>query len=369
MKKVAFLIHDLGQGGAEKVLVNLVSNMDRSLFDISVIVLFGGGVHEKSIPSDIRLIICHRKNIRGNSHLMKLLTPEQLYHTYVKDRYDILISFLEGPCARIVSGCDHPGTKTVSWIHCTMKDQNVFSEGFRSYREAVSCYSRMNLIVFVSRSVQDAFCQFFPGNCRQEVLYNTNESEKIIELSGESAAMCHDGNTIGWCGIGKLTWNKGFDRMIRIQKKLKEDNIAAHLYLLGDGEEMNHLQKLSADCGVSDQVTFLGFQKNPYKYLSRCDLYVCASHSEGFSTAATEALITGVPVCTVDVSGMKELLGSNNEWGLVTENDDEQLYQQIRELMLNRKMLAEYKKLAQIRGKAFSTETTVKAVQETLLSL
>ena len=43
MFKILFLIHDLGQGGAEKVLVNLVNHMDRSKFDISVTVLFGGG--------------------------------------------------------------------------------------------------------------------------------------------------------------------------------------------------------------------------------------------------------------------------------------------------------------------------------------
>ena len=45
-QKILFLIHDLGQGGAEKVLINLVNNMDREKFDISVTVLFGGGVTE-----------------------------------------------------------------------------------------------------------------------------------------------------------------------------------------------------------------------------------------------------------------------------------------------------------------------------------
>ena len=45
--KILFLIHDLGQGGAEKVLVNLVNNMDHEKFDITVIALFGGGVNEQ----------------------------------------------------------------------------------------------------------------------------------------------------------------------------------------------------------------------------------------------------------------------------------------------------------------------------------
>ena len=68
-------------------------------------------------------------------------------------------------------------------------------------------------------------------------------------------------------------------------------------------------------------VDFLGYQTNLYKYVAKCDLFVCASHAEGFSTAATEALILGVPVCTVEVSGMKEMLGENNEYGIITEND------------------------------------------------
>ena len=56
MKKILFLIHDLGQGGAEKVLVNLVNNMDPEKFDISVTALFGGGVNEQFLKPHI----CYR---------------------------------------------------------------------------------------------------------------------------------------------------------------------------------------------------------------------------------------------------------------------------------------------------------------------
>ena len=55
MKKILFLIHDLGQGGAEKVLINLVNNMDCTQFDVSVTVLFGGGVNEQFLNPDIHL--------------------------------------------------------------------------------------------------------------------------------------------------------------------------------------------------------------------------------------------------------------------------------------------------------------------------
>ena len=79
MIKILFLIHDLGQGGAEKVLVNLVNNMDRSKFDISVTVLFGGGVNEQFLASDIHFRAVFPKEVPGNSKLMKLLTGALRY--------------------------------------------------------------------------------------------------------------------------------------------------------------------------------------------------------------------------------------------------------------------------------------------------
>ena len=116
-------------------------------------------------------------------------------------------------------------------------------------------------------------------------------------------------------------------------------------------------------------VTLLGYDTNPYQYIARADLFVCASFSEGFSTAATEALIVGTPVCTVEVSGMKEMLGENDEYGIVTENSEEALYEGIKRLLDDPALLAHYRKQAALRGEQFSTEKTVKAVEDMLLGL
>ena len=63
MKKILFLIHDLGAGGAEKVLVNLVNNMDSNKFDIHVIALFGGGINEQFLHSNIHYKATFLENI------------------------------------------------------------------------------------------------------------------------------------------------------------------------------------------------------------------------------------------------------------------------------------------------------------------
>lgn len=367
MKKILFLIHDLGHGGAEKVLVNLVNNMDREKFDISVTALFGGGVNEQFLKPHIHYRAVFPKAFPGNSHVMKLLTPKQLHSLCVKGHYDIEVAYLEGPAARVISGCEDRGTKLISWIHTEQKTKKRAAMSFRNYREAQECYQAFDRIVCVAKTVQEDFLHVMPVTVPTQVLYNTNESEKILQSSREPV---EDGlfsdREIQLVGVGKLVENKGFHRLIPIVAKLRRDGLPVHLYILGVGPMEGHLRALAAEQGVEQFVTFLGYCTNPYKYVARCDAFVCSSYAEGFSTAATEALIVGTPVCTVEVSGMKEMLGESNEWGIVTENDDEALYQGLRELLCDPARCAHYREKALERGKTFRTESTVKAVEEML---
>ena len=369
VKKVFFLIHDLGQGGAEKVLVNLVNNMDRSKFDISVTALFGGGVNEQFLASDIHFRAVFPKEVPGNSKLMKLLTPAQLHRMCVKEHYDIEVSYLEGPSARVISGCQDANTKLVSWIHVEQHTMERLSGSFRSEREARKCYDRFDQTVCVSQYVHDDFCRIlnFQKPCR--VLYNTVESEKILTNANDTAPELMDDGKIRLMVVGTLKESKGYMRLLSIIKRLRDEEYPVHLYILGIGPLQQEMERYIQANDLQEAVTLLGYQTNPYKYVSKCDLFVCASFAEGFSTAATEALIVGTPVCTVEVSGMKEMLGEHNEWGIVTENSEKALYQGIKNLLDYPDKLAHYKEKAIERGKTFSTENTVRAVENMLIHL
>lgn len=369
MIKILFLIHDLGQGGAEKVLVNLVNHMDTYKFDITVMSLFDCGENKQFLSRKIKYKYCYKKMIKGNSHLMKLLSSEQLHKKLIKDKYDIEISYLEGPCARIISGCTDPDIKKVCWIHIEQHTKERVSASFRSYQEAVHCYNQFDNIVCVSETVKSDFSSLIPLKKEPVVLYNTNDSQAILQLSEEPITDIEfDKDEIKLVGVGKLLQNKGFDRLLRITERLRAD-YPVHLYILGSGPDQEKLELYIQNHQMSAYVDLLGYQLNPYKYMKQCDLFVCASHAEGFSTAATEALILGVPVCTVEVSGMKEMLGSHNEYGIVTSNDDEALYEGIRSLLADPQLLQHYKEAAIVRGKDFSTSKTVNAVEKMLLSL
>ena len=96
-----------------------------------------------------------------------------------------------------------------------------------------------------------------------------------------------------------------------------------NIIILGQGPEKDNLLSMINELHIEDSSKLLGYNTNPYKYLKNSDMFVCSSVAEGFSTAATEALIVGTPVVTVEVSGMKEMLGENNEYGIVTDNNED----------------------------------------------
>lgn len=362
--KILFLIHDLGQGGAEKVLVNLVNNMDQKKFDITVTALFGGGVNERFLKPYIKYNYIWKRVCPGNSKIMKLLSPKQLHKLCVKENYDIEVSYLEGPSARIVSGCFDKNTKLYCWIHSNHFSMKDVKSPFRSEKEAIKCYTSFNQIVCVSQYMKENFCQWMPVREKCRVLYNTVESDVILEKAKEKAPEIAQDGCIKLVAAGTLKKVKGFERLLRIVKQLVIEGQPVHLYLLGKGPLENELKKYIIRNKLEKYVTMLGYQINPYKYIARCDLFVCSSWSEGFSTAVTEALILGTAVCTVDVSGMKEMLGENNEYGIVTDNDEESLYKKIRELIDDTDCLEYYQRQAVIRGKSFGKEKTVQMVEK-----
>lgn len=368
MIKVLFVIPNLGHGGAEKVLVNLLKHIDRKKFSASIFCIYDEGVNKTELPNDISYSSFFKRSFKGSGYLLKLFSPEFLYRHMIKQQYDMVVSYLEGQTARIVSGCKDSNCKLVSWIHVEQHSAKNAARMFRSVNEMHKCYSSFDHIACVSKFVKHDFMTICPeiDKSKIDVLYNTVESDIILDLSKKKMDIRFDKSKINLCGIGTLKKSKGFDRLIRIHKRLKDDGYPIHTYLLGEGPEEKTIRKMIDEYRLNDSITLLGYQINPYKYIKNSDIFVCCSYAEGFSTAATEALIVGTAVCTVDVSGMKEMLGENNEYGIVTDNDDEQLYIGLKNLIDDPKLLQHYKLKALERARIFETKNTVFSVEDKL---
>ena len=358
MKTILFVIPSFGGGGAERVLVNLVNNLDKTKYKVFVQTLFDVGVNKRYLDSEIEYIPGLKKQFPGNVFFMKLFTPKALYHLLVREKYDIIVSYLEGPAARIISGCPYEDTKLISWIHVEQHTKKVASYSFRSEREAETCYNRFDRTICVADSVLQDFTSLFHIVKPCMVLYNTNEDDRIRELGEEPVEDITYSNEINVCSVGRLRSEKGYDRLITVHKQLLDAGIKHHMYILGTGAQESKLKAKVAELSVSDSFHFLGFRDNPYKYVSKADLFVCSSRREGFSTAVTEALILGVPVVSTCCSGAYELLGKNNEYGIVTENSEQGIYDGMYQMLSTEGLLCHYKNKAKERGKYFSKDSS-----------
>lgn len=348
-------MEDLGGGGAERVLINLVNHMNRSLFDITVITLFDRGINADTLAEDIHFINLNKPKFKGIKTVFKFLPKKLLYRYYLRTfDYDLLVAYMTGVPTFVAAGSKN---KKIAWIH------GEFIKSFNTFG-LKHIYNKYDAIIGVSQDVCDTINTIITPNTNAQVIYNTNDIDQIIRMSRASDIVtpeCH-GTVIST--VGCLERTKGYDRLINACKKLKGDGFVFTLQILGKGRDMEALQAQINTCKLTDNIKLLGYQSNPYFFVKRSDLFVCSSRTEGLSTAVTEAVILGVPVVSTDVSGAKEILGENNEYGIVTENSEEGIYSGIKQMLLNKNNLTYYAQKAKERASFFATEKTVKEAED-----
>lgn len=363
MKKILFIIDSLTGGGAEKVLVNLVNNMDTDKYDITVETMFFDGVNARFLKPEINYFCRKAPHFHGISHVLKRIPDKLLYKYFIgKSEYDIIVAFMHGASAKVVAGCPDKNIKKYAWIHINEMERGTIWKFYPTREKTVESYSRFDRVIAVSETVKEAFEKYSHLGDKIVVKYNVNDTERIKKMSEETFERNPDMFYIST--FGRLTPQKGFDRLIRIGRKLKDEGLKFEIHIFGKGEDEKILSDLIRE-NEADGVVFLdGFTDNPYKVMKNSDLFVCSSLYEGLSTAMSEAVILGIPVITTDVSGAKEVLGYNDEYGIVTENNEEALYSALKNVLSDKNLYDEYKKRVGERKKFFDTEKTVEAVCE-----
>ena len=237
-------------GGAEKVLVNLVNNLDSSKYEVTLFSIFDEGVNKEFLNKNIKYRFKFKNVFRGNSHFLKLFSPKFLYQWFVKEEYDIAISFLEGPAARIISGCQNPKTKKIAWIHTEIQDRNTAKVGFRTLKEAQKQYEKFDRIIGVSQNVVEGVQKFITTKTQSQVLYNVNETQSIIEKGKEQIDAIFSKDIPTLISVGKIVKIKGFDRLLEAHQQLIKEGMLHEIFLVGIGaEEENLAKKANATSG------------------------------------------------------------------------------------------------------------------------
>ena len=137
-------------------------------------------------------------------------------------------------------------------------------------------------------------------------------------------------NNFNIINIGRLTKQKDHITLLKAMKLVLK-KIQCNLLIIGDGSERKNIYKFIKDNDLENNVNLLGYKSNPWKYLSRSDLFVLSSIWEGFGNVIVESMILGVPVISSDCnSGPSEIL-VDGKYGDLFEIRD---YNKLSELIL-----------------------------------
>lgn len=372
MKKVLIFVDALYEGGVSKVLLDLLENINRDKYDITVMTLYNQGIYIDNVKKYVKYKYCFDiPDAEDNSLKAKLYRkywggmlrlPESfMYRWFVKGKYDIEIAFMHGWSTKFISGSNNKNSKKIAWVHVDLVTWNRVDGVFKNLEHHKNAYSKFNEVLCVSKIVRDGVEKKY-GVKNAKVIYNPINREKILKLSNEKIDDIKFTNKFKLVSVGRLSKEKGYDRLLRVFKRLNDEGIDLQLSIIGSGEKYNELNNYIEQNNLKNKVFLLGYRENPYKYVKNSDLFVCSSISEGFSLVTGEAMATGVPVISVDCPGVNEVLGFG-EYGMLVNNDEDSLCNGIKMLNDNKKLYDTYRTKAIERGRMFSIGEFIEEIE------
>lgn len=367
--KIVFITGKLDFGGTTNALYDLIALIDKAKYDISVLVQYDGGELERKFrDAGIRVVHLFEKRKRDGSIIR--FVSHQIHkikmHRCIHDRYkgvidlifpegiDIAVDYSSWDAGFIAFG---KYNKTVKFIHGDPEDNPDFLEYLTGIRDALPLYNRT---VCVSRKSYDSYRRVMGISEGVECHYNPIISEQIRSLSEHEVDGLYGVPYL--CAVGRLAPEKGYDRLIRIHKRILNRGIEHRLIIVGEGRLRKNLEAIIHETGTENSVWLTGYQENPYPYMKNSHCVVCSSYTEGLPVIGMEALILGVPVIS-SVPSVREIFAGEN-CGIITENDDQSLEAGIIQMLTDKEGCAQMKRNAQIRGSYFDGKRMILELEE-----
>lgn len=360
-------------GGAEKVLIDILKNFDYSKYDVSLLLETEDGPYIGDIPKQVRLMSIHKKNLwierlyrylsmfgcKGLAYFFLCKLPLLLH---LRGRhFDTIISFMEGMAVRMHSYIYDMADRNISWVHIDFKKKHWSLDFFSNEQEEYECYQKMDKIIFVSRDAKDRFKDIFKFDDNKfEVIYNLIDCDEIKKLANSKNVRK---NKFTICMVGRLNLQKRYDRAFEVVCKLKENGYDFELWVIGSGELETELKEFVEVNEINDVVSFKGFVKPVYPYMKKADIFLNTSESEGYPLTLCEALCLGLPIVATNITGSNEILINSNA-GILVEENIKSIYNGLKQMIDNKSFREECSANAVALSKKFNVQETMQRIYE-----
>lgn len=370
-KRVVFFIESFSGGGAERVLLTILRNIDRERFDITVLVMSDTGVYSAifhALGIDIIPVMNSKVSILNKIKykLLYNLLPARIAAKWILQniKADTFVAFIEGYCTKILSAISNC-KKKIAWAHIDLETfpWTIEKGIFKDVDEESKAYHNYDLVIGVSNSVTDMLTNRYKLE-RVKTIYNPIDEQRIQKLASEFCPLSINRNKFNIVSVGRLTRQKGYDKLIALMPAIVAVNPDVRLYIVGEGEERSAIESLIRDLDLGDYVILTGFMDNPYSLMREMDLFVCSSVAEGFSLVIAEAMTVGLPIVSMECAGPNELLG-NGKYGVLCSTYG-QLAQNIIALSRDKELVQHLRRKSLKRSEDFNTAQIVKSIESIL---
>lgn len=170
-------------------------------------------------------------------------------------------------------------------------------------------HRRADMAICVSPALVDDEVANGLDRGRVRVVPNAVDIERVRRIAASGRLEPSSVPTL--VGLGRLSYEKGFDLLVRAHADLRRTGVEHELQVIGDGPEREPLRRLAAELGVADSVSLPGFVENALACVARATAVVIPSRHEGLPLVLLEALALEVPVIASRSAGAAELVGED----------------------------------------------------------
>lgn len=204
--------------------------------------------------------------------------------------------------------------KKIAWIHAEPSYYEL------THERGVNTYKKFDAIINVSFACKNLFDCIVPEYCSKSFVVYNSFDECYINLAKNSECFIRKSGMFKIITVARVVEKaKRISRIIQIGKHLISRGMKFEWYVIGDGPLLEQMRKDVLLAGLEKSIFFLGPDKNPYKYISKCDVFVLPSEQESFGMVLAESLICGVPVICSNFKAASEVV-KDKENGFIVNN-------------------------------------------------
>ena len=318
--RLALFLPGLHGGGAERVMLNLASELSARGFAVDLVLAAAVGPYLETVPADIRVVdLGCRRTVTALLPLIGYLRRERPEALYAAIDHANVVALLAAAIARTA-------TRVIVSVHSPLSTGSGATQtrGNIVMHLARWLYRRAARVVAVSEGIKrDVVATLGLAPSQVEVIHNavltTDPTRRgrapldpdLADLEGRPFIVT----------AGRLTTCKDMTTLLRGFARLHGSS-DLQLVVLGDGPERAALERSAAELGLSDRVRFAGFRSNPFALFARARMFVLSSRREGLPTVLIEAMAVGCPVVSTDCPhGPREILADGRYGTLVPMAD------------------------------------------------